>query len=382
MKIAFDGKRIYQNSTGLGNYSRTLVESLAKQFAGNEYYLLAPKITSRFQSAAYPNCHVITPSGFFKKLFKGWWRSRFVKNELQQYGIDLYHGLSHEIPFGIQRSGIKSVVTMHDLIFERYPHQYNPIDRIIYRYKCKNACNHADHIIAISEQTKHDIIEFYQIDSKKISVCYQSCDAGFYQTVSDEQKKAIQRKYNLPEQFFLYVGSVIERKNLLNLCKALLLMPSPNKIPLVVIGKGGKYLATVKDFVQKNILTGQVIFLYDTLAENQSLEFSDFPAIYQSATAMIYPSVFEGFGIPILEAMASGIPVITSNLSCMPEVGGDAAIYIDPYQPTTIAAAMTKISQDPIEAISLRQKGIEQAKRFNADKCAQAVMDVYVHLIQ
>ena len=381
MKIAFDAKRIYQNNTGLGNYSRTLVQSLAQKFVENDYYLIAPKITTRFNAAAYPHCHVVTPKGFFLQKIKGWWRSCLVKNELKNYKIDIYHGLSHEIPFGIQYTGIKSVVTIHDLIFERYPEQFNRIDRIIYRYKFKNACKHADRIIAISEQTKQDIIDLYKIDEKKITVCYQSCDANFYQPVADVEKNAIKKKYTLPDEFFLYVGSVIERKNLLSICKAMLMLPEANPIPLVVIGKGGKYLREVKAFVQKNNLSNKIIFLYESIDKNQSLEFKDFPAIYQLATAMIYPSIFEGFGIPILEAMASNIPVIISNVSCMPEVGGEAALYINPSQPAEIAKAMQSIVENKTLASTLRAKSATQAELFDAEKCAAKVMNVYLNLM-
>ena len=135
MNIGFDAKRAYQNSTGLGHYSRTLISSLAEFFPGNNYYLFAPKITNTFNITGFTNIHPVSPVHFPASLFKSIWRSNWVKKDLQRNHIDIYHGLSHEIPVGITRTGIRSVVTMHDLIFERYPEQYNPIDRIIYRKK-------------------------------------------------------------------------------------------------------------------------------------------------------------------------------------------------------------------------------------------------------
>ena len=145
------------------------------------------------------------------------------------------------IPIGLDKKGIPSVVTMHDLIFERYPLQYKWVDRMIYRKKFKYAIEHADQIIAISQQTKTDLIEFYQAPAEKISVCYQSCNPAFQQTISEIEKERIRNKYNLPAAYFLSVGSVIERKNLLTSCQALVQLKKEERLPLVVIGNGGAY---------------------------------------------------------------------------------------------------------------------------------------------
>ena len=343
MNIAFDAKRVYNNSTGLGHYSRTLISSLAAYYPQEEYFLCAPKITNRFNAAAFQNVHTVTPQQFPSTLFKAAWRSSWVKKDLKQLNIDLYHGLSHEIPVGIEKTGIKSVVTVHDLIFERYPKQYNFIDVQIYRKKFRNACMHADKIIAISNQTKKDIIEFYKIPGNKISVCYQSCDPAFGIERTNVEKKRISKKYNLPDQFFLSVGSVIERKNLLTVCKALFLVKGKLNIPLVIIGEGGKYKQEVINFINANGIQDQVIFLSEKYSFDSS---EDFPAIYQQALCMIYPSIFEGFGIPVLEALWSRIPVITSNVSCLPEAGGGGALYVDPLNAEQMRAAVLQVSTD------------------------------------
>ncbi len=383
MRLAFDAKRIFQNNTGLGNYSRTLVSSLATYFPEHDYFLYAPKHTSLFDTAAFPNMHVELPAGFPSTLLKSLWRSKWVKEDLCKNHIDIYHGLSHEIPFGIQRTNIKTVVTIHDLIFERYPEQFSKIDVRIYRKKFTNACHNADRIIAISEQTRRDIIDMYHIDEGKISVCYQSCNPAFATTVDDNLKTRIRKKYNLPKEFFLYVGSVIERKNLLNICKALLLASQDIRIPLIVIGSGGSYMEKVKNFVNDNNLNAQVTFLSETEEARTAEAFrsgKDFPAIYQSATALLYPSYFEGFGIPVLEALWSRLPVITSHVSCMPETGGDAALYIDPASPHEIADAMITICRNKSLAEDMKQKGWQHAQHFTQRKCAEDVMNVYLSL--
>jgi glycosyltransferase involved in cell wall biosynthesis len=382
MNIGFDAKRAYQNTTGLGHYSRTLIASLAQYFPQHQYYLFAPKTTSLFTAENFSNVHAVTPSSFPSTVFKSAWRSNWVKKDLLKNNIRIYHGLSHEIPLGIQNTGIKSVVTIHDLIFERYPQQYSKIDVQIYQKKFMYACKYVDKIIAISNQTKQDIINYYKIPEDKISICYQSCNPAFFNKVSAEEKKRVKAQYNLPEQFYLYVGSVIERKNLLTICKAI--KELNNNIPLVVIGNGDGYLQKVKSYVAANNLQQQIIFLSETEAAKNSEAFKtakDFPAIYQNALAMIYPSIFEGFGIPVLEAIASGLPTITSNVSCLPEAGGDAALYVNPISVGEMKHAMQEIMSNASLRNTLIEKGIPHAQKFTQQACAAAVMNVYNSLL-
>jgi len=401
MKLAFDAKRAYQNATGLGNYSRTLISSLASFYPEHEYYLCAPKITRLFNAASFSNIQTITPRSFPSSILKSVWRSNWVKRDLLKNKIDLYHGLSHEIPIGIHNTGITSIVTIHDLIFERYPTQYNSLDVQIYRSKFKYACRHAHKVIAISKQTKDDIIQFYKIPEEKIDICYQSCNPAFEVEATGEEKKRVKALYNLPDQFFLYIGSIIERKNLLNICKALNQLKDDVNIPLVVIGDGSKYKQQVQQYANKNDLQKQVIFLSDTpsiksfqssksAVSNPSIQSAksfqslqsaiNLPAIYQQALCLIYPSVFEGFGIPVLEALWSRLPVITSNLSCMPETGGDAALYINPNSVDEIAHAMLEVSTNHTLRQQMKEKGWRHAQKFTPQKCAADVMQVYLRL--
>ena len=170
----------------------------------------------------------------------------------------------------------------------------------------------------------------------------------------------------------------------MNICKALFLSRTDHNIPLVVIGNGKKYKEQVKDFISQNGLESRVIFLSENQLAKQSSSFlraEDFPAIYQSAIAMIYPSFFEGFGIPVLEAMWSRLPVITSNVSSLPEAGGDGAYYVNPESAEEIAEGMKKICSDKTFANLLKEKGWAHAQKFSQQKCAATVMDVYKDLI-
>jgi glycosyltransferase involved in cell wall biosynthesis len=380
MKIGFDAKRAFHNNTGLGFYSRTLIELLREHYPSNDYYLFNPK-PSRKHHISGEHIHEILPTRFPSNLFRSAWRSSWVTKDIRKLGIDLYHGLSHEIPVGIKQSGAKSVVTIHDLIHERFPKQYNAIDLKIYTRKYKYACKHADKIIAISEQTKQDIIDFYKIEPEKIDVCLQSCSPVFSVQATPWEKADIAKKYNLPNEFFLSVGTINERKNLLNVCNALFLLRNDLNVPLVVIGRGkGEYYQKVKDLILQHNLEDRVIFLSEKPAAKTDptwLATEDMPAIYQMSTAMIYPSFFEGFGAPVMEALWSRVPVITSNLSCLPEVGGDAAWYVNPASASEIADAMSGIYNDPALADTMRDKGWAHAQNFTPEKYVASIMNVY-----
>ncbi len=387
MNIAFDAKRAFENSTGLGQYSRTLINSLCNYYPDNKYFLCTPGSGTAYNYKAFDNTFLLQPHGLLNKLFKSVWRSNGIKKDLKKNGIDIYHGLSHEIPFGLEKTGIKSVVTIHDLIFEKYPDQYNRPDILIYRKKFRNSCANADKIIAISHQTKTDLQEIYNVAENKIVVCYQSCDPAFSRRVSEEEKNRIRKLYRLPEKFFLSVGSIIERKNLLLIAKAMKIirdrLSSGEVLPVVVIGEGKNYKQTVKDFLKQHNLEEKMIFLNESEQIRHLPSFhssEDLPAIFQQATALIYPSIEEGFGIPVLEAISSKIPVITSDRSALPEAGGKAACYIDPLDPEETAEAMMAVAEDEILRMEMIGQSCRHLQNFTPEKTAAGVMAVYKSL--
>ena len=385
MKIGFDAKRAFFNNTGLGNYSRTLIKSLVKHYLEHEYVLYSPKPTENAIFADiqnFKNVTVKTPQSRFQKLFGGSiWRSLQLGNHIKADQLDLYHGLSHELPRNIHRSRpqTKSIVTIHDLIFMRYPDLYAPIDRLTYRQKWKHACQQADKIIAISEQTKSDIIEFLGIESNKIEVVYQSCHPSFYD-YNDAmflqhglfKQDNIEVPYDLPEEYILYVGSITERKNLLTIAKALRIMKGSLDPHLVVVGNGGDYKQKVLEYLQKHDLQKSVTFLNNI--PNQHL-----PNIYRKALTMVYPSIFEGFGIPIIESLFSRTPVITSknDCSCFREAAGEGAIYVNPLDAEELAHAIEEAMTDGASRIQLMAKGWNHVQQFRREEVAKRMMEVY-----
>ena len=243
------------------------------------------------------------PRSSVMKRFRALWRTFFIKRGLLQDGVQLYHGLSNELPVGIRRTGIRSVVTIHDLIFLRYPQYYHRLDRIIYNRKFNYACRKADRIVAVSECTKRDIVKFYGISPEKIDVVYQGCDPVFARPVSKKEKDRVRAAYGLPERFILSVGTIEERKNLLLAVKA---VEKLDDVHLVAIGKSTDYAKKVQDYVEAHGLENRVHIIHN-------LKFGDLPILYHLASLFVYPSRFEGFGIPIVEALSAGVPVIAST---------------------------------------------------------------------
>lgn len=364
MKIAFDAKRAFANARGLGNYSRDTIRLLATFAPQNEYVLCGkPSPLFRLEGA-----QTLSPKGVWRAI--PWaWRSRGCVRDLVREGVEVYHGLSGEIPLGIHKAAIKTIVTMHDAIFVRNPELYSTTYRWIFTRKVQYACDHADIIIAISEQTKQDLITYFHADEKKIRVVYQGCHRQFREPVSAEQVAAVQQKYRLPEQYLLYVGALEPRKNLLNLVKAL--AESNVQVPLVMMGAHSAYAEQVADLAAQSGV--QVQFLH-------GIPFADFLAIYRGAKVFVYPSIFEGFGIPILEAMCMGVPVVTSTGSCFEETGGEAALYADPNNPTEIGERIKRVLSDGVLREEMVQKGHEQAKKFTDERVAENLLKVYGEL--
>ncbi|MFA5816971.1 MAG: glycosyltransferase family 1 protein [Bacteroidales bacterium] len=371
MKIGFDSKRLFCNFTGLGNYSRTLLKNLGEFYPDNDYYLYTTKIRRTPETESFLediNYKIRVPKTFFKSF----WRTYSIADQLIKDNIQLYHGLSNEIPFNIHKTPIKSVVTIHDLIFKSYPDTYKAIDRKIYDFKFKYACTHADRIIAISENTKKDISEYYKIDPDKIEVIYQACSPVYYVLKNQHDNDLVIKQYNLPPEYLLSVGRVEPRKNLKRVIESFRYLKRDLQIPLVVIGKGQKYKLEVEQMVREAGLEKLVIWI-DSLANNEHLQ-----SIYQNSKALIYPSLYEGFGLPIAEALLSKTPVITSGRSSLKEAGGPGSLYIDPESPEQIADAIEKVLTDS----ALRQNMIEQGylyahQNFAPDMVTKLIMNCY-----
>lgn len=371
-KIGYDAKRAFRNQAGLGNYSRNTLTALQKFFPQHNYILYTPDVrTDIFKEN--PLFDVRYPTSLFYKVFRSFWRNFALARTLQNDELDLYHGLSNELPSGIHKTGIPSVVTMHDLIFLNFPLWYKPVDRKIYLEKSKYACQVASRIIAISNHTREDLIKHLHVEPERIEVIYQSIsERYFFHSVSDQVDDVL-AKYNLPAQYLLTVGTIEPRKNQLSVIKAIY-----NKgldIPYVIIGKPTPYLLELKEYIGTHRMREQV-YILDNVPD------IDMPALYQQAMCMVYLSHYEGFGLPVIEAMASGCPVIASSVSCLPEIGENAALYCEPNDDSSLGNLILKVMNDTSLRKELAERGRLRAKFFHPEERVTAVMNLYESVIK
>lgn len=373
MIIGFDAKRAFQNNTGLGNYSRMLICGLAQEHQDVRAFLYAPKMAGDYKTyfSSYANISTHQPSGFDRYLPNSW-RLFGISMHLTGDKVKVYHGLSHELPHAIPHN-IKRVVTMHDLIVWRYPQYYKKFDCFVHRLKMKHSCKSADVVVAISEQTKRDLIDMMHVPEEKIRVIYQSCDPIFWRPIPQEDISDIRQLYHLPEKYFICVGTIEERKNQMAVVRALAELPKDYH--LVIVGRPRtRYYMDLQNEIKRLKLNDRVQII-------SKADFEDFPGLYASAIASVYVSHFEGFGIPILESMCCDVPVITSNVSSMPEAGGDAAMYVNPEDSHEIAEKMKQLIDNPTLREELIAKGRKQREKFTQKIIIDQFYNLYKSLI-
>ncbi len=373
VSIGFDAKRAFFNYSGLGNYSRNFLYSLAKYHPENSYFLFTPKTKNRYVLENEGQFNLIEPNKIIFKLINLLWRSKYMINDIKRQKLDIYHGLSHELPLGIQNTGVKSVVTVHDLIFIRYPEFYRWIDTKIYYKKLIHACQVSDHIVAISNQTKNDLVRFLNISPDKISVIHQGCNSAYWNNYSKEFFQEIRKKHDLPERYLLYVGTIEERKNLLGIVKAIKI--ADINIPLVVIGrKVDLYYTNVLNYITTNKLKN-IIF-------TEHISNLELPVLYQNAECLIYPSFFEGFGLPLLEALVSRTPVITSSGGCFAEAAGPGSYYVDPLDSEKIGEAILNVINNRELRNNMITIGADYARNFKDDVIINNYIKLYHSLLK
>jgi glycosyltransferase involved in cell wall biosynthesis len=367
VKIGLDAKRAFGNATGLGNYARWLIRGLVLHYPQHQFYLFTPTLNNDFEHevATWPNCTIISPHGP-SKLFKKMWRTYAIAALCNELQLDVYHGLSNELPVGIENFAGKKLVTIHDLIFLRYPHYYSNIDRYIYKKKFTYAAKHANWLIATSKQTSSDLSDILGISEDKIRVVYQNCSDTFGPQAMTKP---------LPEwavkPYMVCVGTIEPRKRQKQLVKAFAKANIP-QMHLYIIGRSTSYANEVETEIVKNGLQHRVSIL-------NNVNTSELPAMYAHSKAAIYLSEFEGFGIPLLEAMRCNAPLIAANTSSLPEVAGDAALYANIDDTHTLATHIASLANDPDVANKLKQAAAIQAHTFDNNVLLANVMALYRH---
>lgn len=376
MIIGFDGKRIVRNNTGLGNYCRTLINDMIRCNDKDKKLLIycpdKGRDALRNQILESPNSSFVYPDKKRGKIYKGLWRTKKIVNQLLNDNVDIYHGLSGELPLGLKDSGIKGIVTIHDLIFLRHPEYYHWFDRKIYTWKFHQTLRQADHIIAISECTKRDILEFGDFNSDKISVIYQSCNPRFAEIPSQEDIRNTIEKYKLPKRYLLNVGTIEERKNLMLAVRALTKLPE--EIHLVAVGRQTRYAEKVRKEAE-TLDVSHRLHLLSGVSNNE------LNVIYKNAELFVYPSRYEGFGIPIIEAIFSGLAVVASTGSCLEEAGGPHCLYVNPDDYERMAKAVVQLIDDKEDRDRRIKLSLEYVQKFKGSNLAAQVFDIYKELL-
>ena len=386
MRIGFDAKRAAQNATGLGNYSRFVIRILNNFFPDDEQVLYVPnpkktqhldKVTANGNDNDINGKNVTKirfPQRIWKRL-RSLWRVWGITSDLKRDRIDIFHGLSNELPLNIRKAKCRSVVTIHDLIFLHYPKYYHWIDRKIYDFKFRRACSNADRVIAVSEFTKREIMEYYGTPEAKIDVVYQGCDPAFSAPIGNEKLDEVARRYSLPQQFILLVGCIEERNNLMLAAKAIASRPSAFSHKIVAVGKRTPYVDEIRQYLEANGIADRILFFH-------KVPFADLPSFYRLADAFVYPSRIEGFGIPMLEAISSGLPAIGCTGSCLEEAGGPHCIYVDPDDAQAMSAALCRVVSDKELRETMIREGYKYARNFTDEVLAGKVHETYSSILQ
>lgn len=370
MKIGFDGKRAVMNNTGLGNYSRLLVDVLSSRFPEHDYLLFTPR--NRYNSRLEPllerpNVSIVTPDTAMGKAASSIWRIKNITSQFEREKVDLYHGLSGELPLNLNHA-VPSVVTIHDLIFRRFPSYYKAVDREIYDYKFSHAARNADRVIAISECTKRDIVNDYGIDPERVDVVYQGCHNQFHRTPTSAEIDRLKLKYGLDRPYIISVGTIESRKNQIECVRGV--RGLPDDLDVVLVGRRTAYARTIDSYIHQYNMGNRVKFI-------ENAEFADLPALYAGAFCSSYTSRYEGFGIPVIESLSVGTPVVVATGSCLEEAGGPDTPAVDPDDVEEWITIVKEMYDHPDILKSIAKQGQRYVQRFNDDAMAAGTMRAY-----
>lgn len=367
MRIGIDARMVYYTQAGISQYTQRLIRALAEIDQDNEYLVIQNwrdreplSLNHNFKRVSF-----ISPA---HHRLEQW----FLRFELPLLDLDVLHSPDFIPPF---RRNCKSVITVHDLAFLLYP-QFLTEDSAHYYGQIDQAVLHTDHIIAVSQNTKEDIIRLLGVPEDKITVIYEAA-SPIYRPVEDKKElRRVREKYHIAGDFILFVSTIEPRKNLPTLLRAFrqLLDDYKPEVQLVIAGRRGWLFEDVFSLVDELKLSEDVLFLGRVPVE-------DLPPLYTAARLFAYPSTYEGFGLPPLEAMACGTPVVVSNVSSLPEVVGDAALMVAPDDIPGLTVALWRGLTDEAQRAELIAKGFRRAKCFSWEKTARQTLAVYQRLV-
>lgn len=367
VKIGIDGRAaIWYRGTGIGTYTYQLIRSLHQLkhqhqmrvfWPGDEYRELDPTADAVFNS--------------LEKYREKFWESIHIPNRITDEAIDIYHVPQNGIGLPVSKT-CPLVVTIHDLIPYVYPETVGKGYLKIFLEEMPRIIEMSDHIITVSAWSKRDLMQVFNVPGERITVTYEAPEDIYYPIDREEAKRYLAENYAVPERFILYLGGFGPRKNVQGLIRAFhaLKRDLPFKCSLVLVGKEARDFRELAMMVEALGIEKEVVFPGFVPVE-------DLPIFYSGADLFVYPSFYEGFGLPPLEAMACGAPVVTSDLSSIPEVVGDAAVLVNPYDTVSLAEGMYAILADPKLAEEYRTRGFKRVKEFSWLDTAQKTLDIY-----
>lgn len=368
-RIGIDARKLHD--FGIGTYIRNLLKQLARIDQATEYILLCRPGDMAVVNELGMNFRAVPePSGHYSLA-----EQVHIPIVLHRERVDLFHEPHYVLPPLTQ---CKAIVTIHDVIHLLFPEYLSGRLAHAYARTCLwAAAKRADRILTVSETSKHDILRRIKVPAEKITVIYNAIDERFSVEPSREQIQRVRERYQLDDQFVLYVGNIKPHKNLERLIHAFHLLRAGgfNHLRLLIIGDEISKYSALRRAVHVHKLHKEVRFLGFVPIETLAV-------LYRLADVFVFPSLYEGFGLPPLEAMASGAPVVTSNVSSLPEVVGDAALLVDPYDPESIADGMRQVLTNEELRETLRARGFEQAQRYSWQRSIEQVHQIYDEVLQ
>jgi glycosyltransferase involved in cell wall biosynthesis len=364
MRVAIDARKLHD--FGIGTYIRNLLRQLARQDRQTEFVLLSAEADRDVASTLGPNFRtVVEPSPNYS------WREQWhVPLALRRERPDVFHAPHYVLPAAV---GCRSVVTIHDCIHLMFP-QYLP-NRRAYLYARTvmwAAAKRADAILTVSEASKRDILRFFDLPAEKVVVVHNAIDERFWIVPDDTHVARVRERYQLERGFVLYAGNIKPHKNLERLIDAFAEVRQGDfeELKLLIIGDEISKLPALRRAVHRHHLHKHVRFLGYVSDETLAI-------LYRLAAVFVFPSLYEGFGLPPLEAMASGTPVVTSNVAALPEVTGDAAVLVDPLDTASIVRGVVRVLTEPQLAEALRRRGPLRAREFSWERSVAKTRDLY-----
>lgn len=371
MRIGLDLRPFLKDATGVGIYYQNLLCSLAEVDQSNEYYLFSASLKDRFPAEQLPPfrklqvCDRRWPSQLVNWLWSRWHRPK-LETFFRSAPLDLTHSPT---PLRLPAKG-RSIVTVHDLFFHEHPDQVDSRTRSLYGRYAADSLMKADGVIAVSQFTKDETVRLFALDPDKIRVIHHGLKPTLASGAAELPGGELRDRYRLPRRFLLFVGTDEPRKNLPTLIDALKLVHQSEEISLVIAGGKGSDRSRVCERIASQDLGSSVLFL-------GYLPEGELAALFRLATLLVFPSWCEGFGFPLLEAMASGTPAVVSRVSALPEIGREAALYFDPSSSEEMARTILRVLKDETLQHDLGQSGRLRARDFSWTRAAEMTLAFY-----